>query len=665
MKKFRLISFIAAAAILFALSAVLCVSAELVTVYERKDNLAKNKPYQASKAFTATPASMGYQDIDGKELTDGVLHTSDLYGTWWHGFDYRLESPMYATVDLGETAAGLIEFRMQFVNHANSGIDYPTSLEFFISDDNVAFTPVGTGTAETTDKIAFYHLKLKEPVSARYVKAVIGKPNSGVFVFCSEFEIYNSVAVQKDASELAEESAEKEKSEEVSEVLIDKTENLKTEDYPVAFYTGSRFYIKDGCVYGGKPGDTPATILENLKTIAGVKINGADGKELTTGGIYSGCTVAQYSGGEIKTSYTVMISGDLDGKAGVTDGDAKALKNAIVNGTVPVSGTLSGCGDVNRNGVLGITDYIGVKLQIAGKVNLYSAYTENLEKWSMKIKYSSATLYVMSCTASNGKALTLNLGKTSWGTWNIGSLTVGGLSLGSGGTDWEYVYRAASAPGSYVWSGGNHGNENLVELKFYDGISGKELIFDKVGAENPVENLVIVEKTKLNWGDVNVSYCDVIRTYTIVGQKISLKVSYDFTKNCYYALSYTCMFPVPKTVGLYIDFLNDNGTVRTVETLKVGAADYSGAMYKNNAASACRIYGYQNTQYSFLVQVYTKNDSLDNFKGYDKTFYWDMNATQNKLYFSKFSGENATAKVPSGSHWDTSCSWTLLIDGAK
>ena len=136
MKRLTVLTLLTAVVTVFVLSAAFSVSAELVTVYERKDNVALNKPYTASKAYTATPPTLGYQDIDGKELTDGVLYTNDLYASCWHGFDYRLEEPVYATVDLGAVTGGLIEFRMQFINHANSGIDAPSSLEFYISNDN-------------------------------------------------------------------------------------------------------------------------------------------------------------------------------------------------------------------------------------------------------------------------------------------------------------------------------------------------------------------------------------------------------------------------------------------------------------------------------------------------------------------------------------------------
>ncbi|MFA7098646.1 MAG: dockerin type I domain-containing protein [Eubacteriales bacterium] len=664
MKKRVLIAIVISAMAVFAAAGVLTAGAGLVTVYDRNENIALGKPYEASAAYTQTPAGMGYQDIDGEELTDGILSTGDLYATCWHGFDYRIESPLFATVDLGSRTDGLIEFRMQFINHANSGIDAPESLEFLSSDDGETFTPLGSGKEETKGGVAFYRLKLKSPVSARYIKAAIGNPKSGVFVFCSEFEIYNSVERLADESELTSETSEL--SEEVSEVpdpRIDITKNLAVSDYPPEFRAGSRYAFSNSLLTGARPGDTAASVLKDLKTIAGIKILGGDGKELTNGGLYTGCVLAQYSGKKAVSEHVVFITGDIDGNAGVTESDAQTLKSQILKNKKP-SGILK-AGDINQNGLFDVTDYIAVRLHALGKADLFTETPAPPDITAVKVKYTSLRSYSITTTASNGKKLTLTFDKKDWGTWNLGSLGITGLSLVPGSTDWEYVYRAAKTSSSeVVWSGGNHGNESLVSLAFYNMSTGEELTFDKIGAEQNASGLIIVEKTKLNWGNTEDYYCDAVRTYYIADQKITLGVSYDFIKDCYYNLSYTCMFPVPKTLGLYIDFLNDNGTVRTVETLKVGAADYTGPMHNGNAATACKIYGYQNTEYSFLVQVYTKADSLDGFKNAEKTFFWDMNATQNKLYFSKFSNDFKT-KVDAGTHWDTLCSWEVLIDSDK
>ena len=71
MKRFKLFVYVIAAALLVPLFCSV-VAADLVTVYVADQNVALGKTYVASEPFTATPPQMGYQDIDGHELTDGA-----------------------------------------------------------------------------------------------------------------------------------------------------------------------------------------------------------------------------------------------------------------------------------------------------------------------------------------------------------------------------------------------------------------------------------------------------------------------------------------------------------------------------------------------------------------------------------------------------------------
>ena len=579
----------------------------VVTVYEPNNNVARGKTYAASEPFTANPASMGYQQIDGKELTDGVKHTGDLYGTCWHAFDYRKykdnNGEGTAVIDLGTLTEGLIEFRAEFVNYMTSGIDAPTYVNVYISQNGADFTGLGV-MKPRGGNICDYVLKLNQPVSGRYVKVAIGIPVSGVFMFCSEIEVYDSKTSQKEVSGMDEDTVE-----EISEPVSEQTgviENgvLDIEEYPLEFRAGSRFGLKDGVLTGAVKGDTPASVCRELVNMAGVKILDQNGREVLSGELADGYRLVQYSDKKIAKEYTITLA----------DGPAAESAPLTAKSTV---------------------------------------------------KHNSAVLYTLTTVDTTGKIITLTFDKKDWGTWNIGTWSIDGLRLAGGGTDWEYVYRAASsATSSPVFSGGNHGNETLISLKFYDGFTGEEVDLSAVGATHEFDQFVIKETTRLHLGDASAYYADVVRTYTVVGRTIYLDVSYDFVKDFWFQLSYTCMFPVPKTHGLYIDFLNDDGTTAKVASLKVGASDYSGPYYGKTAAAAAHIYGYKDTQYSFLVQVYTRGDSVEGFKGSHKLFYWDMNGGENKLYFSKFD-DGRNTKVASGTHWDTSCSWTLLIDDEK
>ena len=146
---------------------------------------------------------------------------------------------------------------------------------------------------------------------------------------------------------------------------------------------------------------------------------------------------------------------------------------------------------------------------------------------------------------------------------------------------------------------------------------------------------------------------------------IKLNVDYKYVKDAYHYLSYTCMFPIDKKYGLYCDMIDKDGNkVKTVETLKVGKADYSGPMNSGNAATRALIYGYTDERYSFDVRVNTYADSLENQTNKFKTAFWDMNTSSNKLYFSKFDDSKAS-KIDAGTELHTECIWQFVFTEDK
>lgn len=292
-----------------------------------------------------------------------------------------------------------------------------------------------------------------------------------------------------------------------------------------------------------------------------------------------------------------------------------------------------------------------------------------LISFPMTFEKVSESLYRMECVAPDGNTLRLTFNKKSWGTYNIGTWTVidkdgRSVNLAGGGTDWEYVYRAGSSAGNTPFTGGNHENERLIDIKFYDDITGDELVLKGREPVN-VKNLKIVETTQILFHETETPYCDVVRTYHVVGSQIRLDVDYKYIKDCYHNLSYTCMFPIDKKYGLYCAFVGTDESgedilIDTITTKKVRAADYSGPFLGKHPAYRCVIWGYEKPEYKFDVRVNTVTDSCDDFKNSDKTFYWDMNTTQNKLYFSKY-GSPATL-VKAGTTFKTGSMWTFYID---
>ncbi len=329
----------------------------------------------------------------------------------------------------------------------------------------------------------------------------------------------------------------------------------------------------------------------------------------------------------------------------------------------------------------------------------YDSYTtienpgiENITSYTTTLTKNSASKYSMTCQTDAGK-LTVTLEEKTWGMFNLGSWTLvdnSGTTITflSASTDWEYVYRTyKTTSSSMVWSGGNHGNEVLVSLDFYNGDTEEKLDLS-VGQSVTAKSFHIIEKSKLlfkadsdgdgygyrykssdTYTDEDV-YANATRKYTIAGPQIMLNVDYDYIKDVYYQLSYTCMFPIDKKYGLYCDMYDTAGNkINHIETLKVGAADYSGKQYSGNAASRAHIYGYVDQRYQFNVFVNTLSDSLENFSNSFKTSYWDMNTTSNKIYFSKYDN-NSHTKVASGTQYHTECGWQFVynengVDGSS
>lgn len=145
----------------------------------------KGKKYVASRAYSDGNGA-GYQNIDGKELTDGVIGASEL-DTEWHGFHNTLlddDGRMSVTVDLGAIYKDLTHFIAHFSHIQNYGIDDPADVRIAVSTDGKAFTEIAAPELQYND-IAAYVIYHCEPLTAQYVKFsfVNSKAN---FVFCSE-----------------------------------------------------------------------------------------------------------------------------------------------------------------------------------------------------------------------------------------------------------------------------------------------------------------------------------------------------------------------------------------------------------------------------------------------------------------------------------------------
>ncbi len=614
-------------AALMLLPAAVPIPASAVTVYDYAI-ISQGKQYTFSKCYTGD-GSMGYQQVSGSELTDGKI-ASDDYGTDWIAFDSRIESPLYATIDLGKTVTNIGKMRVYLTAQPHSGIDRPNECVFYVSDDGVTFTKLGEGVYDEDARNTWCTLDLGGSVSGRYVKVSFGTGSqSGVFVFCSEFEVYSI---------------------EGSDVPVAEIPGIGLSD-------GSYLELSNKLLTRLIPGDTAEFLLKNLDSADNIAVYSRSGSKITgTRSIGTGCYLLKEIDGTEIERITCVLDGDISGDGRITVTDY-LCNLRLEKGTAEYTGAYlaAAVGSAKiKSYCIGVTDlfdeYIRHPRVPDVTVDGYGSYVMSLTK-------NSDSMYTVACTADNGKKLTLTFDKKSWGTWNIGTLTCGGTMLAGGGTDWEYVFRAQGAANGF--SGGNHGNEKLVDITFYDGKTDKKLAPENGKTIEGLTEIKIIENTLLHLGDDTKCYAAVTRTYTVYGQSISLECDFRFLTDMSFSLSYTCMFPVLKTVGLYCAFRNDDGSENVVTTLEVGLADYSGPMYKDNAASECVIWGKKNKDYAFVVRVLTPEDSCDNYSNFAKTFYWDMNTTTNKLYFSRFP-DSAYEKVTAGTEWHTKSDWTLF-----
>lgn len=303
---------------------------------------------------------------------------------------------------------------------------------------------------------------------------------------------------------------------------------------------------------------------------------------------------------------------------------------------------------------------------------------EEIKSFPTTVTKVSDSKYSMSSETEAG-TLTITLEERPWGCFNLWSWRLKDKSgkehvFAVGATDFEYVHIPITPEGSGVWSGGNHGNEAFISLDLYDAETGEKIELNN-GESVTVNSLHIIEKTKLLWfpddngdsiGDYNNKnmtytdddvYAEMTRKYTFTGPQIKLNVDYKYVKDTRINRSYTCMMPINKKYGLWCDMYNEKGElVKQITTLKVGAADYSGPGNSGNSACRALVYGYVNPAYQFDVRVTTLTDSLDNYKGDYKTAYWDMNTTDNKLYFTRFSN-SVRKELPAGTEFHTECIW--------
>ncbi|MBO5768258.1 MAG: DUF4855 domain-containing protein, partial [Clostridia bacterium] len=185
------------------------------------DWLSVGKSYTACKSFVDGNGA-DYQQVSGKELTDGIIASKEL-STDWHAFHHSLldkDGRLSVVVDLGEVRNDLTHFYAHFDNRLDFGIGSPLGVTLYVSNDGKNFRQIAVPKLimDSTDSCIKHETA---PISARYVKMSFGL-SGGSFVFCSEFLVGAKKAGYVEPSE-PEESTKPEESKPESTSKPDET----------------------------------------------------------------------------------------------------------------------------------------------------------------------------------------------------------------------------------------------------------------------------------------------------------------------------------------------------------------------------------------------------------------------------------------------------------
>ena len=158
-------------------------------ISEKYDMISYGCNYTASKPYTDT--TLGYANVDGKELTDGTYSESN-YGTEWHAF-YRpyaeKDGNLQIILDLGSNYKNLEYVYLEFIEVLQASIGLPEKVDFYISSDGVEYTHLYQSKMENSSIGADAAIYNGAHFEARYIKAVFPPHKEKVFVFASEFAV--------------------------------------------------------------------------------------------------------------------------------------------------------------------------------------------------------------------------------------------------------------------------------------------------------------------------------------------------------------------------------------------------------------------------------------------------------------------------------------------
>ncbi len=144
------------------------------------------------KSYTGCPSyfdgnGADYQNVSGKELTDGIIANQDLSTDWFafHNSIRDEEGRMSITVDLGEVRDDIKHIAAHFDNKQLYAIGAPVDICIYTSIDGTNFDFHSSPVLKLDPSYSAFYIN-SDAVTARYIKLSIGGTDKP-YVFCSEF----------------------------------------------------------------------------------------------------------------------------------------------------------------------------------------------------------------------------------------------------------------------------------------------------------------------------------------------------------------------------------------------------------------------------------------------------------------------------------------------
>lgn len=130
--------------------------------------------------------------------------------------------------------------------------------------------------------------------------------------------------------------------------------------------TSSAFTVQDEYIRKIPLGTTASQLLAGLNESAYCKVYSGSSEVTGSTPVGTGMVVKLLDGSTVKASYTLVVTGDVNGDGEISVTDMIAVKSHLLEKTA-LSGAAAAAADANGDGEISITDFIQIKSHILGK----------------------------------------------------------------------------------------------------------------------------------------------------------------------------------------------------------------------------------------------------------------------------------------------------------